>query len=265
MRRFKRIAGHPILQLTAIAVLVLGVAAAAAGELTSGERGVQQRDKTIKRALVVLDPGHGGSNTGAPSVREGVFEKHLTLAIARQVRDRLTARGIEVVLTRDRDVYLTLRQRVRRANQLGADLFMSIHANATEAHSLRGNETFVLTPKALDVDGRALRVDDGASRLGLDRDLAAMLDDIERGVVHPIAADWAAGIQEELRKVRGEANDRGVRQDSMHVLLGATMPAVLVEIGFIDHEVEGEEMLDEEVRKSISVALADATASALER
>src|SRR5690606_29657880 len=110
------------------------------------------------------------------------------------------------------------------ANQLGADLFVSIHANATPAHDRRGFETYILTPTALDVDGRALRLTDGAPRPGLDDRTARLLDDVERGVALVGAAELALAMQRELRGVRGAEHDRGVRQESMHVLLGATMP-----------------------------------------
>src|SRR5262245_32831357 len=90
---------------------------------------------------VVIDPGHGGSNTGAPG-RNGALEKQVTLAIARSLAKRLAAESVDVVLTRDRDVYLTLRERSRRANAAHADVFVSLHANATPDHGRRGVETY---------------------------------------------------------------------------------------------------------------------------
>src|SRR5262245_4980208 len=111
---------------------------------------------------VVLDPGHGGSNTGAAGVVEGLYEKRITVAIARRVARRLQAAGATVVLTRSTDTYVGLRERVRRAS--GADLFVSLHANASPGRSQRGFETYVLTPEAL-VDARAIR--DGDVRPGL--------------------------------------------------------------------------------------------------
>lgn len=205
--------------------------------------------------LVVIDPGHGGTNTGAAGAVEGVYEKQVTLAIAMALGRTLAAAGHNVVMTHTRDEYLTLRQRVRRANELGADLFVSIHANATPAHGQRGYETFVLSARGLDVDARALRIEDGPTRVGVDADTARMLDEIERGVAVSAAADLAAGIQTEMRAVRGADGDRGVRQESHHVLLGATMPAVLVEVGFIDHPVEGRELTDPAVQAVIVGAL----------
>lgn len=211
------------------------------------------------RPLVVLDAGHGGSNTGATGAVPGLYEKQLTLTVARLVRDRVAAHGIDVIMTRERDATLTLRQRVALANQRAADLFVSIHANASPERVQRGFETYVLTAAGVDVDGRALRSETGTPRDAVDADTALVLDDVERGAAQWEAATLATAVQRELRGVRGAAGDRGVRQDAHHVLLGATMPAVLVEIGFIDHPQEGRELAD----PATQVAIADALARAI--
>ena len=208
--------------------------------------------------LVVLDPGHGGSNTGAQGAVPTLREKQLTLALADQVAARLREHGIAVELTRDDDRTLTLRQRVARADALAADLFISIHANASPTRAQRGYETYVLTTKGVDIDARALRSDVTTPRPGIDAELALVLDDVERGASQWEAADLAARMQRALRERRGAEGDRGVRQDAHHVLLGATMPAVLVEVGFIDHPVEGRELATAGVQAQIASAIAAA-------
>ena len=213
---------------------------------------------------VVLDPGHGGSNSGARGAVAGLYEKRLTLAIAREVAARLRDRGIAVVLTRDGDRTLTLRQRTEVADRLHADLFVSIHANASPTRTQHGYETYVLPPRGVDVDARALRGEPATPRPGVDPDVALVLDDVERGAAQWEAAELAGRVQGALRDRRGADGDRGVRQDVDHVLLGATMPAVLVEIGFIDHPVEGKELVDPVVQDAIAHALADAIASRVE-
>ena len=210
------------------------------------------------RSLVVLDPGHGGSNPGARGAVSGVYEKHLTLALAEQVATKLRGHGITVELTRDDDRTLTLRQRVARADALAADLFVSIHCNASPTRTQRGYETYVLTTKGVDVDGRALRADVATPRAGVDPEIALVLDDVERGASQWEAAELAARMQHALRDRRGETGDRGVRQDAHHVLLGATMPAVLVEVGFVDHPLEGRELADAAVQAQLASALAEA-------
>ncbi|WP_428264706.1 N-acetylmuramoyl-L-alanine amidase family protein [Haliangium sp.] len=213
--------------------------------------------------LIVLDPGHGGSNTGAPGAVPGVYEKQITLALARLLWEALDQRGYRVLLTRDRDQYLTLRQRVRLANRVGADLFISLHTNATPQHTRRGYETFVLPPAAVDIDSRALRLEDGAPRPGVERETALLLDDLERGLAVSGAADLAGAIQSHMRQVRDPEHDRGVRQGAMDVLYGATMPAVLVEVGFIDHPDEGRQLTDPAVQAQIAQALARAVSDVL--
>jgi N-acetylmuramoyl-L-alanine amidase len=208
------------------------------------------------RPVVMLDPGHGGSNSGAASA--GLVEKRLTLALADRVAGRLRARGVDARLTRTGDQTRTLRQRVELANRAPADLLVSIHANASISRSKRGFETYVLTAHAVDVDGRALRADAPTPRPGVDPDVALVLDDVERGAAQWAAADLAARMQRALADRRGAAGDRGVRQDAHHVLLGATMPAVLVEVGFLDHPLEGRELADPAVQDQLADALTEA-------
>jgi N-acetylmuramoyl-L-alanine amidase len=187
-------------------------------------------------------------------------EKHLTLTLATLVAARLRDKGIDVTLTRTTDRTLTLRQRVDTANKLAADLFVSIHANASPTRTQRGFETFVLTARGVDVDGRALRSDSTTPRPGVDPEIGLVLDDVERGSSQWEAAELAARMQKALRTKRGDTGDRGVRQDAHHVLLGATMPAVLVEVGFIDHPIEGKQLAE----AATQAGLADAIASSIE-
>ena len=212
--------------------------------------------------IVVLDPGHGGSNLGAAGVT-GLHEKQLSLTLATAVADRLRTRGIAVQLTRSDDRTLTLRQRVAFADQVPADLFVSIHANASPTRTQHGYETYVLTAHGIDIDGRALRSDTATPRPGVDPDIALVLDDIERGASQWEAADLAARVQRALRDRRGPDGDRGVRQDAQHVLLGATMPAVLVEVGFVDHPLEGRQLADPATQSQLADAITEAIADQL--
>jgi N-acetylmuramoyl-L-alanine amidase len=242
-----------------VALLVALVAVGWAGETRVPAAGVAAR----ARPIVVLDPGHGGSNPGATGSVDGMHEKQLTLELATEVAALLDRRGVEVHLTRDRDRTLTLRSRVAEANRLAADLFVSIHANASDARTQRGFETFRLTPRGIDVDARALRGATGTPRVGVDAATALVLDDVERGAAQWEAADLAAEMQARLEDVRGKAGNRGVRQDQQQVLVGATMPAVLVEVGFIDHPIEGREITAPAMRSKIAAAIADAITAQL--
>jgi N-acetylmuramoyl-L-alanine amidase len=211
-----------------------------------------------RRFRVVIDPGHGGSNTGCAGVVEGVYEKRFTLALALALAERLRAAGVDVVMTRDDDRYLTLRERVRFANRADADLFVSVHANASPSRAQRGFETWVLAPDALDIDTRAIRAGDGPPRPGLAPEVVAVLDDAERGGALVPALRVAERMQTRLSEVWGQARSRGVRQGNQDVLMGLTMPGVLVEVGFLDHPAEGAELLRHETRTRLADALAAA-------
>lgn len=239
--------------LLSVAVLTVLCSLAATGRS-------ETRSKRIP--TVVIDPGHGGSNRGAPGLGP-VEEKQVTLALCEKLAAELRRRGITTVMTRTDDRFLTLRQRSDIANRVGADLFVSVHANASRDHSQRGFETFVLGPRGIEVDAPALRAGSGKRRSGVDANLARMLDDLERRLAQEPSVALARRIQAELGKVRGESPDRGVKQDSMHVLLGATMPAVLTEVGFIDHPVEGRELGSPDVQRRIAAALAGAIEASL--
>jgi N-acetylmuramoyl-L-alanine amidase len=236
-------------------MIVMACAIASGTALGSPQSGKQS-------PVVMLDPGHGGSNLGASGVT-GLHEKQLSLILATRVADRLRGRGITVQLTRTADRTLTLRQRVAIADRIPVDLFVSIHANASPTRTQRGYETYVLTAQGVDIDGRALRSDTTTPRPGVDPDAALILDDVERGASQWEAAELAVRVQHALRDRRGSDGDRGVRQDAHHVLLGATMPAVLVEVGFIDHPIEGRQLADPAVQSQLAEAITDAIADQL--
>lgn len=244
------------------AVLVtsaVGIADAVTGATPAMLRHEISPSKRV-RPLVVLDPGHGGSNPGGQNQITGLREKDMTLDLARLVRTRLVAAGIDVVLTRDDDRTLTLRQRMLVANAINADLLLSIHTNASPTRTQRGFETYVLTPAGIDIDGRAIRRDAATARVDVPADIGPILDDIERGSAQWDAAEFAADMQEQLEIIRGVEGNRGVRQDAQHVLLGASMPAALVEVGFLDHPIEGRELAEPATRIKLADAISHAVA-----
>lgn len=197
---------------------------------------------------VVVDAGHGGSNTGAPGLNAGAFEKRVTLAVARLLAEELRGRGFEVVMTRERDAFLTLRERVRRANAALPDCFISLHANASGDRARRGVETFVLARDAAEVEARraATRERD---------DVQAMLAELRLLDAHRASAQLARAVQAELVALSG-AVDRGVRQAGYDVLAGVAAPAVLVEMGFLDHPIEGAALETAATQHRIASALA---------
>jgi N-acetylmuramoyl-L-alanine amidase len=206
----------------------------------------------ILSLTVVIDPGHGGSNTGAPGRAVGAYEKQVTLKIARALERKLKAAGASVVLTRDRDRYLTIRERARRANAARPDCFISLHTNATHEHGRRGVETYVLARDTVDVEAHR------AAAKAVDP-LAARIADLTRLEAQREALLLARAVQTKLLAVRPSV-DRGVKQQQLDVLEGVEAPAILVEVGFIDHPLEGVELLRDETADRIAQALADGIA-----
>jgi N-acetylmuramoyl-L-alanine amidase len=231
------------MQAMAMAVVMLGCLTAARADTFRPARAFR----------VVIDAGHGGSNTGAPARIPGGYEKRVTLAVARRLAVELRARGFDAVLTRWRDEYLTLRERVRRANAVDADCFISLHTNASGDGARRGVETWVLAREAADVEARR-----AASR---ERDdVQALLAELRQGEAQRAAGLLAQAVERELAATLGTP-DRGVRQGAYDVLSGVTAPAVLVEIGFLDHPIEGAALLEPETQRRIAGALAAAIES----
>lgn len=203
-----------------------------------------------ERLRVVIDPGHGGSNTGAPARAVGSYEKRVTMAVARRLAVDLKARGFDVVMTRTHDEYLTLRERVRRANAARPDVFISLHTNASGASAQHGIETWVLARDAADVEARraATRETD---------DVQALLAELKLLEAHRQSGLLARDVQAQLVAATG-ALDRGVRQYGYDVLAGVEAPAVLVEMGFLDHPVEGAALFTTWRQQQIATALAAA-------
>ena len=226
---------------------------------------------------IVLDPGHGGDETGAigPS---GVAEKDLTLLLARTLRTRLRSRlPVRVVMTRNEDVDLPLASRTAIANQNKADLFLSIHLNsAAGAHARAGGaETYFLSLQASDeraaqaaaAENRVAEDDPGDPPPGTDPggagadggddllyDLQLILWDLAQSHHLSESQRLARLIQEELNSTLG-LRDRGVKQAPFRVLMGAAMPAVLVELGFLSNPREERRLQDPAYRARLVDAL----------
>lgn len=198
-----------------------------------------EKKKPVPRGLkvVVIDPGHGGRDKGAQG-GTGTKEKDLVLSISRKLRTMLEEDlGVKVVLTRTVDYFVGLKERTAIANNNRADLFLSIHANAAFRRSVRGYETYYLSFSASDLEAsqvallenRALGVE---GREGEEALLEAILWDMAQLEYINQSGELAARVQQSMVKHAG-GRDRGVRQAPLAVLMGARMPATLVEVGFI--------------------------------
>lgn len=206
---------------------------------------------------VVLDPGHGGSNTGSPG-RGEVLEKRVTLALARAVRRRLEAAGVAVQLTRGSDAYVPIRARARLANALAPRCFVSIHTNASNDHARRGIETYFLSRQAVDIRARRAAGKAADDALGVLADLQALsLARASMRLAEAVQRNLLAGGASMADRAGGYfAVDRGVRQAAHDVLADAEIPAVLVEVGFLDHPIEGRFLASPEGQAAMADRLA---------
>lgn len=216
-------------------------------------------------SLVVLDPGHGGRDTGAVGPA-GTMEKDLTLAIAKRARAKLSkAGGVDVLLTRETDVFVPLAGRVALANARQADLFVSIHLNAAPSPHATGTETYFLSAVASDEAARASAEFENRS-LALEETrpdpaspgLAFILGDLARSASIRESEEFAAALQDrfgaEAPSVRGV--NRGVKQAPFYVLVGAEMPAVLTEVGFVSNPQQEKALRSARVQEEIAEAVA---------
>jgi N-acetylmuramoyl-L-alanine amidase len=206
--------------------------------------------------VVALDAGHGGSNLGAVA-DGGLLEKDVTLALARRVGARLERAGdVRVVMCRDRDVLVPIRARSRCAAAAGADLFLSLHANATPPGvapgSQRGFEIYVLPPEDVEDDATL-------AALGAPGAPGVWASHIVRAAASRSAAA-ARAVDRRLRGALGAGLARGVRQTgaALDVLRGVGAPAVLVEVGFLDSPLDRPVLSSAAGRERIAEALADA-------
>jgi N-acetylmuramoyl-L-alanine amidase len=218
---------------------------------------------------IVIDAGHGGHDEGATGP-SGLHEKDLVLDVSKLLASRLRARGLKVVLTRSRDEFLSLEQRTAVANDARADLFLSIHANASRSRKPRGIETFFASLDATDDAARATAEREnsafGAAAPQFDSvdPLAAILGDLIETQHLQESSEFAKLAQARLADA-GRSRSRGVKQAPFVVLMGVQMPASLVEIGFLTNPDDEKGLRHSHRRAAIADALAEAVLAFAER
>jgi len=189
---------------------------------------------------ICLDPGHGGKDTGNHTFWHS--EKTYTLALALELRDQLQKAGFNVILTRSKDAYVELPERPAMANRRGADLFVSLHFNATPTgkNEVEGPQTYCITPvgaSSTDAQGEGANFGPTAANRVEQRSLLL-----------------AYQVQRSLVKNLG-ANDRGVRRARYWVLRDATMPAILIEGGYMTHPLESKKIYNAAYRHQMAQAV----------
>ena len=209
---------------------------------------------------VVIDAGHGGHDPGARG--NGLTESELTLDIALRVQKLLQKQpGIDVVMTRDTDVYIPLEERTAIANREGADLFLSIHANASRNVRARGIETYFLN-FAMNPEAEAVAARENANSAQAMHRLPDIVRAIALNNKIDESRDLAGTVQRSMVKRLGARNravkDLGVKQAPFVVLIGAVMPSVLAEVSFLTNKQDGAMLKSATYRQHIAQALCDA-------
>jgi N-acetylmuramoyl-L-alanine amidase len=231
----------------------------------------QSAQRTPGVHTIVIDPGHGGVETGAIGPG-GVQEKELTLELARELAAKLGRLGVQTVLTRTDDTLVALDTRAAIANQNRADLFISIHLNSSLGAGANGTETYFLSPQASDpraassaaTENTPSATSDAAGGAGApsaaeQQDVDLILWDLAQSRHLAESQRFANMIQAQLNETL-QIKDRGVKQAPFRVLKGATMPAVLVELGFINNPEEEKKLQDPAYRDQLVDALITAVA-----
>jgi N-acetylmuramoyl-L-alanine amidase len=208
-------------------------------------------------ARIVIDPGHGGHDPGAKA--RGLSESDVVLDVALRLESLLLKQqGVEVVLTRRTDTFVSLEERTEIANREGADLFLSIHANSSADTAARGVETYFLNFAANpEAEAVAARENAGAARNM--RHLPEIVKAIALNNKIDESRDFAGAVQRalhaDLKKINKDVKNLGVKQAPFMVLIGATMPSILAEISFLTNRQDATFLKTEKYRQQIADAL----------
>jgi N-acetylmuramoyl-L-alanine amidase len=229
--------------------------------------------------MIIVDAGHGGVDNGMSGPIGGgprIYEKNITLAVAKRLGAQLEQRGLDVVYTRTSDTLIALDDRGRIANRAQGDLFISIHVNAANPNwkdpgGSRGFETYFLSEARTEdarrveqMENDATRFETATSKVDKSDALSFILSDMQQNEHLRESSELADLIQQRLGKMH-PGPSRGVKQAGFRVLVTSHMPAVLVEIGFGTNPREAQYLSDPEKEEALAVAIAEAAGEYVDR
>ncbi|MBI2236606.1 MAG: N-acetylmuramoyl-L-alanine amidase [Magnetospirillum sp.] len=223
-----------------------------------------ERKRNDGPPVIVIDPGHGGVDPGAIGV-SGIYEKNITLAVARELKEALEKNGrFRVYLTRDRDVFIRLRDRIAIARQYNAELFVSLHADAVQNPQIRGLSVYTLSQNASDGEAQALAEKENKADLiaGIDlshesADVANILIDLAQRETMNRSAVFAGDIVDEVGRDQSLLGNTH-RFAGFAVLKAPDVPAVLVEMGYLSNEQEERDLRQPHHRVKLAKSIARA-------
>lgn len=223
---------------------------------------VQPKTAGDRRPTVVIDPGHGGVDPGATGV-SGMFEKNIALDYGKELRRQLEATGrFRVVMTRDSDVFLPLRDRIKVAHQANGDLFVSLHANIHHSRKIKGFSVYTLSEKSSDVEAKNLAAKENKADIIAGFDLSEQTE-VVRDILIDLAQresknqgnQFASDVVDEVGQVANLLGNPH-RYAGFAVLKSPTIPSVLIEIGYLSNRAEEKRLRDSAYRKKLMSALA---------
>ncbi|MGA1932672.1 N-acetylmuramoyl-L-alanine amidase family protein [Arcobacter sp. YIC-464] len=227
------------------------------------KQAVKSSYNPFKDKVIVIDAGHGKQDVGAvgPNKR---YEKVVTLKVSKQLYYILKKKGYKVYLTRHGDSFIKVRNRTNLANDKNADIFISIHANSvpkSKANKVSGIETFFLSPARSERAKRVAAKENSVDvRKMSDSTKAAFLESLNRPRItasHKLAIDVQAGLLQSVKSSYKGVKDSGVREGPFWVLVGAQMPSILVELGYMSHPVESRRLYDSKYQKLLAQGIAN--------
>ena len=254
---------------TAATVATVATAGTAATAATVALSRTTRRQ--VSRHRVVVDAGHGGPDNGMKGPLGGrvtLYEKDITLAVAKKLAHELETRGIDVIMTRTTDTLIALSDRGRIANQRRGDLFISVHVNAAnpgwnDPAGARGFETYFLSEAKTEDERRVAQIENASERFDSDGEtgqadpLGFLIADMKQNEYLRESSDLASLIQARMRKTH-PGPSRGVKQAGFRVLVTSFMPSVLVEIGFGSNPTEAAFISSAEGQRELAASVADA-------
>ncbi len=212
------------------------------------------------KKVIVLDAGHGGQDPGAIS-RYGNYEKDLTLKMARETRDLLEKEGYKVVMTRDKDVFISLRGRIKKAHEANADLFISIHADSAKNSSARGLSVYTISETASDKEAAALAERENKADILIGMDLVEyqpevgnILIDLAKRETMDKSAKYAVHLVGEMKKTV-KLLPNAHRFAGFVVLKSPNIPSVLVELGYLSNKTEDRQLQKKSYRRDLAKSL----------
>ena len=210
---------------------------------------------------IVVDPGHGGHDFGSSGYLKKVYEKDIALQIAGRLAKKIQKKlPYEVLMTRNRDTYLTLEERTAVANTKNADLFISIHTNDSKNHSTSGIETYVLN-LATDHSEITVAARENATSTKNISDLQTILSDLMQNAKINESSRLAVHVQrcmcKDLKKRYSRIKNKGVKQAPFYVLLGAQMPSILIETSFISNARECKRLVSPKYQERLAEGIVE--------